>query len=134
MGLIGGVFYREFTKLYQYDAPTHPSKLHVHTLVLGFLTLLLLYVLVRRYDNALLKGLRRPFYIYMTGLVWSIVAMTVFGIWEVVSQGNATVNIKALEGISGLGHIILSVGLVWLVVKVIKAESSEKEILLGQNK
>lgn len=123
MGLIGGVFYREFTKFYSYDAVTHLGKLHVHTLVLGFLTLLLLYTILRKRDTAKFKEMKRPFYTYLTGLTLTIVSMTVFGIYEVVSLGSKTVHIRALEGISGVGHILLSTGLVWLIARLYQTES-----------
>lgn len=48
MGLIGGVFYREFTKFYGYNDPNHLGKLHVHTLVLGFVAMLLIYLVASR--------------------------------------------------------------------------------------
>lgn len=48
MRLFVGVFYREFTKFYGFTAETHLGKLHVHTLVLGFVLTLILYLLTKK--------------------------------------------------------------------------------------
>lgn len=128
MGLIGGVFYREFTKFYNYDAATHLGKLHVHTLVLGFLTLFILYSIAKKYDNKTIEGLKKPLRIYLGGLTFTLANMTVFGIWEVVDNAKRTINIHALSGTSGLGHIALSIGLVWLLLRLLKIEMADKNI------
>lgn len=127
MGFVGGVFYREFTKLYDFAEATHLGKLHVHTLVLGFLALLLLYAITKKYGEQQIEKLKKPLYIYLSGLTLTLVSMTVFGIYEIVSLGEKTITVPALEGISGLGHITLSVGLVWLIAKLYRFESDEKQ-------
>lgn len=50
------------------------------------------------------------------GLVFTVVNMFIIGIYEVV--GMNTIKIAALNGLSGLGHIILAVGLVWTVARI----------------
>ena len=50
------------------------------------------------------------------GLVFTVVNMFIIGIYEVV--GMNTIKIAALNDLSGLGHIILAVGLVWTVVRI----------------
>ncbi|MDO4773208.1 MAG: DUF2871 family protein [Bacillota bacterium] len=123
MGLLGGVFYREFTKFYAYEAPGHLGKLHAHSLVLGFVGLLVLYLLLRSYAPNLLQGFRRPLRIYTAGLTLTLVSMLLIGINEVVSTGQSLVKQAALDGISGLGHITLSVGLVWTLLKFYRLEA-----------
>lgn len=51
--------------------------------------------------------------------------MVIIGIYEVVSQGQQLVNNGALAGISGLGHVALSIGLVWTIVKIFQHESTK---------
>lgn len=43
----------------------------------------------------------------------------------VIGIGVSTANMNALAGLSGLGHIILSVGLVMIMKKIIKLEKKE---------
>lgn len=49
----------------------------------------------------------------------------VIEIYEVVSEGQQLVSNGALAGISGLGHIALSIGLVWTIVNIFQYESAK---------
>ena len=122
MGFVGGVFYREFTKYYAFIDVNHLGKLHVHMLVLGFITMLILYVIVKKYEDADVRKLERPIHIFEGGLILTVVSMMVIGIYEVVGEGVPTISIPAISGISGIGHILLAVGLGWTLVKVYNLE------------
>lgn len=50
--------------------------------------------------------------------------MAIIGIYEVVSEGQKLVSNGALAGMSG-GHIALSIGLVWTIVKIFQYESAK---------
>ncbi len=119
MGLFGGVFYREFTKYYRFEEATHLGKLHVHTLILGLVITMIVYILIKNIEDGRIYNLKKPLYIYNFGLVFTIGNMMLIGIYEVVSEGTESVNIMAMDGISGIGHVFLGVGLIYamLVVK-----------------
>ena len=134
LGFAGGVFYREFTKYYDFTAVNHLGKLHVHMLVLGFITMLLLYVIVKNYEDSNVRTLKRPVHIFEGGLILTVVSMMVIGIYEVVGEGVATISIPAISGISGIGHILLSVGLGWTIVKIYNLEKNgEKNIRTSES-
>ena len=122
MGLIGGVFYREFTKFYGYTKPSHLSIVHVHSLVLGFIVMLIIYMLTKGYKKNQIQSLKKPIYIFEAGIIFTITNMMVIGIYEVVGLGEQTINRAAIDGISGLGHITLAVGLVWTIIKIYKED------------
>ena len=123
MGLIGGVFYREFTKFYGFTDATHLGKVHVHTLVLGFVVSLLMYLLAKDMNDV--QTLKKPYEIYLTGLVFTIANMVVIGIYEVVREGSDVIVRAAIDGTSGIGHIVLSVGIVWMFVRAYNLKISE---------
>lgn len=123
MGLIGGVFYREFTKFYAFTDATHLGKVHVHTLVLGFVVSLLMYLLAKDMENV--KSLKKPYAIYLTGLTFTIANMVVIGIYEVVREETNVIIRTAIDGTSGIGHIILGVGIVWMFVKAYNLKIAE---------
>ncbi|MDU1580328.1 DUF2871 domain-containing protein [Finegoldia magna] len=123
MGLIGGVFYREFTKFYGFTDATHLGKVHVHTLVLGFVVSLLLYLLAKDMGDA--KSLKKPYAIYLAGLTFTIANMVVIGIYEVVREGSDVIVRAAIDGTSGIGHIVLAVGIVWMFVRTYNLKISE---------
>ena len=123
MGLIGGVFYREFTKFYAFTDATHLGKVHIHTLVVGFVVSLLMYLLA--IDIKDVKSLKKPYEIYLTGLVFTIANMVVIGIYEVVREGSDVIVRAAIDGTSGIGHIVLAVGIVWMFVRAYNLKISE---------
>lgn len=127
MGLVAGVFYREFTKFYRFTEPTHLGKLHAHTLALGFIGMLLFYLLARDIEAHQLRKIKRPIYLFESGLVFTVVNMAVIGLYEVVGQGQETINPAAISGTSGLGHILLAAGLVWTLVLLYGAEKGRLE-------
>lgn len=133
MGFVGGVFYREFTKYYDFNAVNHLGKLHVHMLVLGFITMFMLYLIVKKYEDANIRDFKRPVHIFEGGLILTVVSMMVIGIYEVVGEGVATISIPAISGISGIGHILLAVGLGWIIVKIYNLEKIFREGELEQN-
>lgn len=51
--------------------------------------------------------------------------IAIIGIYEVVSEGKKLVSNGALAGMSGLGHIALSIGLVGTNVKISQYESAK---------
>lgn len=126
MGLCGGVFYREFTKYYGFKDVTHLGKLHVHTLVLGMVVTILFYLLVRNLDEESLANLKKPLNIYNFGLIFTVANMMLIGIYEVVSKGAAAVNQAAMDGVSGIGHIFLGIGMIYtiVIIKKITEESA----------
>lgn len=125
MGLVAGVFYREFTKVNNFVGDTRLSVLHTHTLVLGFVVLLVFYLLIRNYSLNRVLGLKKSYLIYVGGLTFTLVMMVFIGIYQITAQGQDLINIKAIEGMSGLGHIILSVGMTKLLVKIYRLENTQ---------
>lgn len=128
MGLIAGAFYREFTKYMDFEGETYMSIVHTHTLALGFLTILVIYLLFRNYDIEKISVVKKPYLIYLTGLILTLISMELIGIYEVTSNGEKIVKQAALSGISGLGHIILTAGIVWTFAKIFKIEKIDKNI------
>ena len=125
MGLVGGVFYREFTKYYGFTDATHLGKIHVHTLVLGMIVTILFYILVKGVDEEKLQALKKPLNIYNMGLIFTLANMMLIGIYEVVSEGAQIVNQAAMDGISGIGHIFLGVGLIYTLIRIKKITTDD---------
>lgn len=115
VGLAGGLFYREFTKLNGVSGGTQLAVVHTHALVLGTVTSLVLLALVgvwRDLDTS------RPFgaavRLWQVGLALTAAGMLAKGVLQVL--GNDSANSPALAGVSGLGHMILTAAFVLLFV------------------
>lgn len=115
LGLASGLFYREFTKTNDYTAAdgfTQLAVVHTHTLTLGVIVLLIVLLLEKVFTLSKSKSFGWFFWLYNLGLVISLTTMTINGILQVLGEESS----KALTGISGSGHIVLSVGLILLMV------------------
>lgn len=114
LGLSAGLAYRELTKHADLPAgqPLQLGVLHTHLLTLGFVVGLVVLVLDRAYrlgDRALFPVF---FWVYNAGLLLSTAMMAVHGVVD-LSGGTVTAGIS---GIAGMGHIVLTIGLVVFVV------------------
>lgn len=127
LGLAGGVFYREFTKLFAWDEFTVLSLVHAHLLALGFIVLLAIYALMQSEEKKSVE-ISAPLKVYISGLAWTASAFMVRGIYGIVSPGIKLFSDAALSGIAGLGHIILGIGIVWTTLMLIKIKSENRSV------
>lgn len=115
-GIFAGAFYREIGKIYPVVAKM--AFLHVHLIVLGFVLLTLAFLLIRdrAFENARLKKLLT---IYNFGMFFSFSAMFLHGMFDGYTPGEVTrIGMVAL---SGVGHILLTVALIWAAKSGLKA-------------
>ncbi|MFI9561212.1 DUF2871 domain-containing protein [Nonomuraea endophytica] len=110
IGVISGLYYRELTKLNDFTGDTQLGVVHTHLLALGMLFFLIVLVLEKLFTLTASKLFGWFFWIYNAGLALTVVMMTIRGTLTVLGvEGGA-----AISGIAGLGHIILTVGLILL--------------------
>ena len=76
------------------------------------------YILSKNLDEETLKKLKKPLNIYNAGLIFTVANMMLIGINEVVSNGMHVVNQGAMDGVSGIGHVLLGVGLIYTLIKI----------------
>lgn len=111
LGLIGGVFYCEFTKLNGFTSFTTLSVFHTHYLMLGMVFFLLLVVVEKNFhfvDNKVLKYLL----FYHIGLNLTIVMLVVRGVVQVLSLDVSS------AVLSGIGHLILGISMVLVLISI----------------
>lgn len=119
--MAGGVFYREFTKLNHFSGITMLSKVHAHLFMLGMMVFLLVALFSRQMDLEKEKSFRRFFLIYNIGLPLTVLMMLVRGIIQVKETPLSAGADAAISGIAGIGHILLSIGLLLLLVTLKRA-------------
>lgn len=116
LGLVGGVFYREFTKLNGFNGFTTLSVVHTHYLMLGMVFFLLLVDVEKNFhfvDNKVLKYLL----FYHIGLNLTVIMLVVRGMVQVLSLN---VSSAAISGIAGIGHLILGISMVLILISIRK--------------
>lgn len=111
LGLVAGVFYREYTKMNDFDGLSQLKGLHTHILVLGFIFFLIVLILGKQFEIHKAKSFKGWFWVYNFGLLLTISTMVARGIGQV--QG---LELKGLSHAAGMGHTILGVGLIWLLI------------------
>lgn len=109
-GLFFGVFYREMTKIFDYQGPTQLATLHTHTLSLGMLFFLIVLLLEKNFKITEEKNYKKFYAFYQSGLGITLTIMLVHGTMSVLGYEH----LPALSGIAGLGHICLTIGLGFL--------------------
>ena len=120
LALAGGVFYREFTKHNGFTSDTSLSVVHTHYFVFGMMFFLLLALLEKSF-NFSDKSSDKMILGYHIGLNLTVILLIVRGVLQVLSSSISYSADKAISGIAGTGHIILSLSLVLLLLKVKKS-------------
>lgn len=114
LAMIGGVFYREFTKMNGYTDWTTLSVVHTHYFILGMMFFLILGLVSMNMD---LK-INRAVLFYNIGLNLTAIMLVVRGIVQVLDLNVVS---AAISGIAGIGHIILGFSLILILLDIKKA-------------
>lgn len=115
-GLIGGVFYREFTKFNGVDGGTSLAYIHVHTLMLGMAFFLILGLLESKLHMSTFKGFKVFNITYNLGLIITIGVFLIRGITETLGTEISRALDKSLSGVGGMGHILIAAGLITIFI------------------
>jgi len=130
LGLASGLFYREFTKANDYTAAdgfTQLAVVHTHLLTLGVIVLLIVLVLEKVFTLSRSRAYAWFFWVYNLGLVVTVSTLTVNGTLQVLGMEAS----KALAGISGSGHILLTAGLILLFTALWRRIRTEPALAPG---
>lgn len=114
LAMIGGVFYREFTKMNEYTAWTTLSVVHTHYFILGMMFFLILGVVSM---NVNLK-INRAVLFYNVGLNLTAVMLVVRGIVQALGLNVVS---ALISGIAGIGHLILGISLILILMDIKKS-------------
>ena len=117
LAMVGGVFYREFTKFNGFTAKTTLSVVHTHYFLLGMVFFLLLLVLEKSFSFTGPKT-GRILAFYHVGLNLTAVMLVIRGVTQVLGTALSSGMSAATSGMAGIGHILLGVSLVLLLVQL----------------
>ncbi|MHC9044424.1 DUF2871 domain-containing protein [Microbacterium saperdae] len=117
-GVASGLFYREFTKLNDFPegAATQLGLVHTHLLVLGFVVLLIVLLLEKQFALSQSRLFGWFFWTYIAGLVLTSAMMVWHGCLTVLGLESS----KMIAGIAGLGHMLLTAGMILLFLALRK--------------
>ena len=117
-GVASGLFYREFTKLNDFPegASTQLGLVHTHLLTLGFVVLLIVLLLEKQFALSQSRLFGWFFWTYIAGLVLTSAMMVWHGCLTVLGLESS----KMIAGIAGLGHMLLTAGMILLFLALRK--------------
>ncbi len=110
--MVGGVFYREFTKFNNYTESTALGKVHTHLFLLGSLEAF--------------KTFRIFMWTYNIGVPLTAVMLAVRGITQVRGLTLSAGASASISGIAGIGHILTGTGIVLLILSFKKLEEGRR--------
>ena len=123
--MVGGVFYREFTKFNDFTGATALGKVHVHLFVLGMAVFLITALFADRRDLSRLRTYRAFLVIYNIGVPLTAVMLLVRGVTQVLGLSLSSGASAAISGIAGIGHILTGAGVILLLLTLKKAADNK---------
>lgn len=117
LAMVGGVFYREFTKFNGFTAKTTLSVVHTHYFLMGMVFFLLLLMLEKNFSFTGAKT-GRVLALYHVGLNLTAVMLVVRGVFQVLGTSLSAGMNAAISGIAGIGHILLGVSLILMLLQI----------------
>ena len=123
LAMVGGVFYREFTKFDGFAAKTPLGVVHTHYFLMGMVFFLLLLLLEKSFSFTGAKT-GRILVLYHIGLNLTAVMFVVRGVTQVLGTALSSGMSAAISGMAGIGHILLGVSLILLLLQVKRSVSS----------
>lgn len=117
LAMVGGVFYREFTKWNGFAGKTTLGVVHTHYFLLGMVFFLVLLLLEKNFSFTNQKT-GRMLAVYQIGLNLTAVMFVVRGVPQVLGTALSSSMNAAISGVAGIGHILLGVGLVLVMVQI----------------
>ena len=117
LAMVGGVFYREFTKFNGFTATTTLSVVHTHYFLMGMVFFLLLLMLEKAFSFTGAKT-GRVLALYHVGLNVTTVMLVVRGVFQVLGTSLSAGMNAAISGIAGIGHILLGVSLILMLLQI----------------
>lgn len=127
LAMVGGVFYREFTKINGFTAKTTLAVVHTHYFLLGVVFFLLLVLLEKSFSFTGPKT-GRVLAVYHIGLNLTVVMFVVRGIVQVLGTALSAGMDAAISGIAGIGPILLGISMVLLLMQIRRSVAGKDEL------
>ena len=127
LAMVGGVFYREFTKINGFTAKTTLAVVHTHYFLLGMVFFLLLVLLEKSFSFTGPKT-GRVLAAYHIGLNLTAVMLAVRGVVQVLGTTLSAGMNAAISGMAGIGHILLGISMVLLLMQIRRSVAGKDEL------
>ncbi|MGL5972706.1 MAG: DUF2871 domain-containing protein [Oscillospiraceae bacterium] len=124
--MASGVFYRTMGQISGYTGDTTLSVLHTHSFMLGMFFFIIVLSLDKLFNISSHKNFNKFYLIYNLGVIVTIIMLLARGLTQTFSINISKGLDASIMGLSGIGHIILSFGIVLFFTILQKSISSSK--------
>jgi hypothetical protein len=123
--MVGGVFYREFTKWNGFTGVTALGKVHVHLFLLGMMMFLFVALFSEHHDLEGEQNFGLFLKLYNIGVPLTAVMLVVRGIVQVKAIPVSSGLDASISGIAGIAHILTGTGLVLLFLALMQMKDKK---------
>lgn len=126
LAMVGGVFYREFTKFSAFTGNTVLGVVHTHLFLLGMVFFLIAVLFQINVDLMSHKNFKKFYIIYNLGVVVMVIMLIVRGVTQVQGLELSRGLDAAISGIAGIGHILVGIGMIFYFMMLKKLIGEKK--------
>lgn len=118
VAMLCGIIYREASRFLELTQTTTWSLTHTHFFVLGMLFFLIILLLEKEFHITKDKRFKAFYIIYNIGLIITGIMLWIRGTADIANDFYVKYD-KVISGISGIGHILLGIGIIlfFIIVK-----------------
>lgn len=119
LAMVGGVFYREFTKFNGFNGKTTLSIVHTHCFILGMFMFLILLLIEKNFNISDDKLIKKTVF-YQIGLNITVLAFLMRGICQTLEMNIPKGFDAGISAVAGIGHILIGVSLFLILIDIRK--------------
>lgn len=119
LAMVGGVFYREFTKFNGFNGKTTLSVIHTHYFILGMFMFLILLLIEKNFHISDDKLIKKTVF-YQIGLNITVLAFLMRGICQILEMNIPKGFDAGISAVAGIGHILIGVSLFLILIDIRK--------------
>ncbi len=125
LAMVGGVFYREFTKLNGFTEQTVLAVVHTHYFLLGMVFFVLLVLLEKSFAFTSART-GKALIAYHAGLNLTVAMFVVRGVTQVLGTPLTSGMDAAISGVAGIGHMVLGISLALVLWQLRRAVTAAR--------
>lgn len=130
LAMVGGVFYREFTKFNGFNGKTTLSIVHTHYFILGMFMFLILLLFEKNFHISDDKLIKKTVF-YQIGLNITVLTFLMRGICQTLEMNISKGFNASISAVAGIGHILIGMSLILILIdirkKIIASDNLIKE-------
>lgn len=126
LAMVFGVFYREFTKFSGFTGQTTLSVMHPHYFLLGMVFCLVMLMAEQLFSFMPAGKGGKILALYHVGLNVTCLGLFLRGLAQVQGMALNRGLDASLSGVSGIGHALLGIAMLWMLWRLYRAVDGAK--------